>query len=311
MTYVLSEVFSNSEQQIAVIFIDDNNQSHLTPICEYIKGNTEIVTDYKDRAGWVCKCIKIDLPTIYSAGINTDPPNTNKSTQSATTNKDKPEWPSDLPPKSLLEQDIDKWLLATERKLEPSDIVAIPKLKVIARKWAMDKANQTNSFIISIANASARYAITPGQAKGILNYWRASLNLNRDSDIPSPDTTPIGDEGLDLSALHEGSYGVPGTDSRLKIRINKPTRGKWSGYVFVQDCATYGSQRRYGIQKPNALYTGDIQNELQLILDNPSLALKKYAQLTGNCGICRRPLEDAESLERGIGPICASRLDGL
>ena len=29
---------------------------------------------------------------------------------------------------------------------------------------------------------------------------------------------------------------------------------------------------------------------------------------TGTCSICRRPLEDAESLARGIGPVCADKV---
>ncbi len=115
-------------------------------------------------------------------------------------------------------------------------------------------------------------------------------------------------KGLDLSALPAGRYAVPNGETRLKIRVSKPVPpSKWAGWVFVDDGAEYGHGRKYGRQPPNGRYTGQIVPELTAILADPSAAMAAYGHLTGTCGICGRHLEDAESVARGIGPICYAK----
>lgn len=117
--------------------------------------------------------------------------------------------------------------------------------------------------------------------------------------------------GLDLSVLPRTGdatfFGVPGADTRLKVRV-RAGEGKWAGWFFVDDGAAYGHGRRYGKQAPRATYSGDIEAELAAIIADPMGALRRYAELTNHCGVCNRPLEDADSVARGIGPVCARRL---
>jgi hypothetical protein len=124
---------------------------------------------------------------------------------------------------------------------------------------------------------------------------------------PTPEATgPV--EGLDLSSLPSGHYAVPGGDTRLKVRIDKPAKGNWAGFIFVKDGAEYGQERRYGMQKPGQAYRGDIEDALRAIVADPKAAAARYGELTGQCAICNRPLEDETSVERGIGPICWGRV---
>ena len=113
--------------------------------------------------------------------------------------------------------------------------------------------------------------------------------------------------GLDLSSLPEGYYAVPGGETRLKVRIKKPASGKWAGFTFVSDGAAYGEATRYGMQAPGKMYRGQIEAQLAAIIANPEAASAAYGMLTGQCGVCNRPLEDAVSVARGIGPICAAK----
>lgn len=114
---------------------------------------------------------------------------------------------------------------------------------------------------------------------------------------------------LDISPLPAGRYAVPHGTTRLKVKIERPTQGAYAGHIFVSDCAVYGTRRRYGRQAPGSkIYVGQIRDELAQILANPKEAMAEYGRLTGTCGLCGRPLEDAESVARGIGPICAARM---
>lgn len=112
---------------------------------------------------------------------------------------------------------------------------------------------------------------------------------------------------LDLSEVPAGLYAVPGGDTRLKVRIDKPTRGKWAGWVFVKDGAEYGSGTRYGSQRPGENYGGQIVDQLRAIASDPLEASKAYGRLVGVCGVCGRKLENEDSVAAGIGPVCAGK----
>lgn len=118
--------------------------------------------------------------------------------------------------------------------------------------------------------------------------------------------------GIDLTALPSGRYAVPDSDGRLKVKVRNLTaladRGeRWHGYIFVNDAAEYGHHKRYGIQRPGSLYQGEIHEALRAIMADPKAATVAYGRLTSHCGVCGLPLENAESIARGIGPICAAR----
>ena len=130
---------------------------------------------------------------------------------------------------------------------------------------------------------------------------RAKVEARQDSRKISPSI------GLDLTELPAGYYAVPDGDTRLKVVVNKPTSGKWEGFIFVHDGAEYGSRTKYGMQSPDGTYRGKIEDQLAKISADPDAAGREYASLTANCYRCNRKLEDETSVELGIGPICRNK----
>lgn len=128
------------------------------------------------------------------------------------------------------------------------------------------------------------------------------------------------DTALDLRPLFDGlvtdtgnpittiRVAVPGGDTRLKLQIDAPADGKWAGWVFVKDAAEYGRGQKYGSQRPDGTYRGQVEDALRAILADRTGAFAAYGALVGSCGVCNRHLEDDASVERGIGPVCARRL---
>ena len=112
---------------------------------------------------------------------------------------------------------------------------------------------------------------------------------------------------IDLRQIPSGRYAVPGGDTRLKVYIRHVDDGKYSGWSFVTDCAIYGDQNRYGNQRPGGLYRGQIGEALQTIVEDHVAAAAAYGRLVGTCGFCNTHLENEESIERGIGPVCYAK----
>jgi hypothetical protein len=144
--------------------------------------------------------------------------------------------------------------------------------------------------------------------KGILNKAQASTLIDELLAAPrravvEVETKAIPVQGLDLRTLPTGNFGVPGSDGRLKVRVEHG-KGKWEGWTFVKDAAEYGYGKRYGVQKPGQAYQGDIAEALTAIVADPATAAKRYGELTGRCAACNRKLEDETSVRLGIGPIC-------
>ena len=87
-----------------------------------------------------------------------------------------------------------------------------------------------------------------------------------------------------------------------------------SQWLSVFDANTYagedaGNGTKFGSQRPGSgEYHGDALALIESSVANPAGALAAYGHLTGTCSICRRPLEDEVSLDRGIGPVCAAKV---
>ena len=184
-------------------------------------------------------------------------------------------------------------------------LLAMPKAEAPAAEQAeapAEKPARTNRYAGRCESCGQNVAAEAGElSKGPGGWEVRHFPACPEPSSEAPAAAPA--EGLDLSALPEGRYGIPGGDTRLKVRIDRPSEGRWEGWIFVKDAAAYGEGQRYGSQKPGAAYRGKIEEALRAILADPKAALLRYAELTDNCGICGRKLEDEESVKRGIGPV--------
>lgn len=98
-----------------------------------------------------------------------------------------------------------------------------------------------------------------------------------------------------------GRYAVEGEDGTLKFyRVEKPAEGPWAGRTFVKVQAgddwhpVRYAQARAGI--------------LRKIAKDVRAASIRYGLELGVCGVCGRTLTNADSIAKGIGPVCEGRL---
>lgn len=102
----------------------------------------------------------------------------------------------------------------------------------------------------------------------------------------------------------EGRYAIltpgEGVDGKLHFfKIDAPTEGKWSGYVFVKEQA---GDDMFSVKGPRGARV------IELIAKDPETAMLMYGQELGKCGHCGRTLTDTESRAAGIGPVCRNKI---
>lgn len=167
----------------------------------------------------------------------------------------------------------------------------------------------TNDFVMDMWRAYCVYGkLTKGQLRGLLNCIRAEvLSADKSANAVIEQIT-TGKEPLDLRSLPSGNYAVEhdGETAFYMIDVILNKQSKWYGWVFVNILAS-DTKIKCGSQRPGQTYQGKHENLLREILNDPFKAMSLFGKKIGRCGICGRTLTDAESIEMGIGPICAQK----
>ena len=118
---------------------------------------------------------------------------------------------------------------------------------------------------------------------------------------PKPKITAQQDDEPEVQAGY--FFIIDPTDDKEKFfRVNHGKEGsKWEGRQFV---SVQASDFFYPVKDK----THRLVILRQIALD-PVSAMNEYGMRLGRCGVCNRTLTDRDSRLRGIGPICAARLN--
>jgi len=101
------------------------------------------------------------------------------------------------------------------------------------------------------------------------------------------------------------------THGEVSVAISSPKPGsKWDGMLFVRDAQN--DERKLGYFKGGKFFRQGAATDAEAAAilacaATPFDAVKAYAKAWSECGICGKTLFNAESIERGIGPICAAK----
>lgn len=135
-----------------------------------------------------------------------------------------------------------------------------------------------------------------------LNKGQASRIITALQELPRAERQKIAASSLWPNVM-TGRYAVEDpVDSVLKFyKVDRPEEGRWAGYVFLN---VQASDELYPIKDRDR--KAGIMAEIE---KDPKAAMLRYGQEIGACGHCGRTLTNEESRARGIGPICARRMD--
>ena len=111
------------------------------------------------------------------------------------------------------------------------------------------------------------------------------------------------------SAVASG-YKVPKYRANGLEITRAPDGGKNPGALYVRADDVdiyYGKVLGVTFEPARSAPDHGVEAKLALIAANPFEAAVAYGRRTGRCACCGRLLTDPESIDRGIGPVCATR----
>lgn len=115
--------------------------------------------------------------------------------------------------------------------------------------------------------------------------------------------------GKTLPDVPAGRYAIESvTDGTIAFyKVDRPDSGRWEGYTFVKRLVASGgfgddlSEQRLSFEVTRTILE-------QIIEQGIEKSMSRYGHELGVCGHCGRTLTDEVSIERGIGPVCASKM---
>jgi hypothetical protein len=107
---------------------------------------------------------------------------------------------------------------------------------------------------------------------------------------------------LTTNTVPDSKYAVPRAEGLVYYEVSTGKKGKWKGFQFVDRLTgAPGDWRR------TALRAQARKNILAELAINPKEAAILFSRTFTVCAACSSPLSDAESIARGLGPVCAEK----
>jgi hypothetical protein len=169
-------------------------------------------------------------------------------------------------------------------------------------------ANPTFEFAVNMGEAIERYGdLTEKQLIACLKCVRASTGAaearqSREANAPEISIARIEEA---FAAAREASLRRPKLN--LATFVFKPAgaNSRWAGSIYVTEQGDYLGRITAGRFVCSSACTEDQQEKILAAAADPEAAAIAFGRRTGSCACCGRELTAGESLDRGIGPICA------
>lgn len=103
--------------------------------------------------------------------------------------------------------------------------------------------------------------------------------------------------------MPEGRYALQDDDNVWRFyEVSRSDKPRWKGYTFIKMLVgAPGAYNKVDLKSQSRRYA-----VLDIIEGNAKQAMVDYGLQSGVCGRCASPLSDPQSLERGLGPKCAT-----
>lgn len=169
-------------------------------------------------------------------------------------------------------------------------------------EWLEAQASAGNQFARSLGDFLCEHGyLTERQVEAVRR------NLTQAQAAAAPVEITIA--RIEAAFNHARESGL----KRLRLNLDtfefKPAKegGRNAGGIYVTEGGAYLGKVMGGKFLRTRECSDDQERRIVAAASDPSAAAKAYGQRTGTCCVCKRELTAEESIDRFMGPICASR----
>lgn len=165
------------------------------------------------------------------------------------------------------------------RLIEERDLQGVP----------MDRVDSLVKSL-RISEDPEEFGMSKAQASQVIEWFlgRPKKSQTAGIEIATPD-------------VPAGRYAVLNDEGVLRFyTVDRPTEGRWAGYVFVSVWASDERHPVKGYAARNAILNKIKEAGVQE-------AAERFGREIGQCSICGRTLTDETSRSIGIGPVCREK----
>lgn len=200
---------------------------------------------------------------------------------------------------------------ATKKKQKVNDFIKVHQTLIT---WLSENSSW-NDFASSLVDqVHTRGSLTDNQLSAATRMMEKTLATHAKKDEERQqraDSAPV----VDLTKINALFDVAKGNGLKRPIlRVGQitlsvaPATGVNAGYLYVKDDGEYaGKLSQQGKFLAVRSTREGVAEELATIALNPAEVAKLHGKRTGHCACCGKELTKHESIDRGIGPICAGK----
>lgn len=166
-------------------------------------------------------------------------------------------------------------------------------------------------FAVAMAEAVEKYGSLTDRQLAASQKCVAALVAKRDASLARAAVAPsINIDRVEVAFEKAVAYGIKRPRLNLDAFTFKPagSQSRNPGAVYVVEGENYLGKIQAGKFVCSGICTPDQQTRILAAAADPEAAAVAYGRRTGQCAVCRRTLTVGESIDRGIGPVCAERM---
>lgn len=195
---------------------------------------------------------------------------------------------------------------AAERKIEKGDelLAQFEAQNPHFKAWWTDS---TFGFAVSLREAVRKFGnLTENQRGAAERCIEKFEALKAEANI-RVEQAPV----VSIAAL-EACFEIAGNAGKKpRLRLAEftfsraPESGKNAGALYVKQGSTYLGKIHKGKLFRSMACDDATEDAIVAVASQPKESAIAYGRMSGCCAICNRRLDNPESIERGIGPVCA------
>ncbi len=175
--------------------------------------------------------------------------------------------------------------------------------------WIMAKAGTFN-FAAAMMDAITKFGSLTDRQMAAVRSCMARDAARQEEYVARKASAPVVTiEAIEAAFSKATANGVRSPKLRLDSFVFSPAKSHSAnaGAIYVKEGETYLGKIMGGKLHRAFACTDDQQAKIVTVAADPASAAKAYGKRYGSCSVCGRELTDGNSIDAGIGPICASK----